>query len=68
MTTLFPAAELPRLPVRRGENQESVLFRGFRLGVGFMLAVVTILLVLVLLLLWLSTKPGWKRWLEQLGL
>lgn len=32
-----------------------------------MLAVVTILLLIVLLLLWLSTRPGWADWVEQLG-
>lgn len=53
--------------MRREEGEESTLVRGIRLGVGFMLAVVTILLLLVLLLLWLSTQPGWGEWVEQLG-
>ncbi len=40
------------------EPEESSLVRGFRMGVGFMLAVVTISLLIGLLLLWLSRQPG----------
>ena len=38
---------------------ESALFRGFRMGVGFMLAVVFILLVVALVWLWLSGQLSW---------
>ncbi|MFQ5723946.1 MAG: hypothetical protein ACE5G6_05590 [Terriglobia bacterium] len=40
------------------EPEESSLVRGFRMGVGFMLAVVTIALLIGLVWFWLSRQPG----------
>jgi hypothetical protein len=41
------------------------LWRGIKMGVGFMLAVALILLALSLLLYWLSSEPGWQPWWDR---
>jgi len=45
------------------QSPESVLYRGFRLGLGFALALAAVLLVLALLLMWLTGR-SWPDWLS----
>lgn len=47
--------------------EESPYLRGARFAVGFLLAVVTILLLLALLLEWLAAHPEWQPWLGAPG-
>ncbi len=49
---------LARTATLLDEPEDSSLVRGFRMGVGFMLAVVTIALLIGLVWLWLSLQPG----------
>jgi len=56
-----PAAAGPPVP------EESLYLRGARFAVGFLLAVVTILLLLALLLEWLAAHPEWQPWLGPPG-
>ncbi len=56
-----PAAAGPPVP------EESPYLRGARFAVGFLLAVVTILLLLALLLEWLAAHPEWQPWLGAPG-
>lgn len=56
-----PPAAGPPVP------EESLYLRGARFAVGFLLAVVTILLLLALLLEWLAAHPEWQPWLGALG-
>lgn len=62
-----PAAVSERAYTPPQEEEESFFWRGFRTGVGFMLAVVTILLLLVLFLLWLRGHPEWRERWDLLG-
>ena len=66
-----PAAPVPAAgraaPPSPPAPTESPYRRGLRIGVGFMLAVVTVVLLVVLLLLWLQSRPEWRERLEQLG-
>lgn len=55
-----PAKAAPAAPA---PPEESAVWRGVRFGVGFMLVVVTILLLLSFLLQWLEANPDWQRWL-----
>lgn len=43
--------------------EDSPYLRGVRFGVGFLLVVVTVLLLFSLLLEWLAAHPEWQRWL-----
>lgn len=45
-------AEFRQAAVRKAEEQESAFTRGLKIGVGFMLAVVLILLLIALLMTW----------------
>ena len=56
-----PAAAGPPVP------EESPYLRGVRFGLGFLLVVVTVLLLLALLLEWLAAHPEWQPWLGAPG-
>lgn len=58
-----PPAEPPPPAVGPWAREESPYLRGVRFGVGFMLAVVTLLLLIALLWQWLSAHPEWQPWL-----
>ncbi|MGH9863074.1 MAG: hypothetical protein ACRD35_06585 [Candidatus Acidiferrales bacterium] len=57
-------AERPR--AWRASEEESPYWRGAKMGVGFVLAVVSLLLLLTALRTWVSPDSGWKSWLERL--
>lgn len=62
-----PLVAAPRPVSAAGvEGEETPLWRGVKMGIGFMLAVVSILLLLALVLFWLSNQPGWKPWFDRL--
>ncbi len=52
-------------PVARARRKGSALGRVARLGAGFALVVLGLVLVGAMLWLWLSTQPGWQEWFEQ---
>ena len=54
----------PRAAARNEMERENPFWRGVKIGIGFMLAVVMILLLLALLLPWLREK-GWQPWLDS---
>ena len=59
-----PTAAPPR--VFREREEENPYWRGAKMGVGFALAVVSLLLLLTALRVWVSPESGWKSWLERL--
>lgn len=61
---LAPRAAPPR--ALRAREEESPYWRGAKMGVGFVLAVVSLLLLLMVLRVWLSPESGWKAWVERL--
>lgn len=58
---------VPRQARAPEQELETPFWRGVKMGVGFMLAVATILLLLALLLFWLSSQPGWQPLFERLN-
>ena len=60
---------VPRPPAAAGlpVPEESPYLRGVRFGLGFLLVVVTVLLLLALLLEWLAAHPEWQPWLGAPG-
>ena len=63
-TSSAPIAAPPR--ALRAREEESPYWRGAKMGVGFVLAVVSLLLLLMVLRVWLPPESGWKAWVERL--
>lgn len=60
---------IPRPPAAAGPPvpEESPYLRGVRFGLGFLLVVVSVLLLLALFLEWLAAHPEWQPWLGAPG-